>query len=79
MSRPTVNAYVKIPAGCDISYSFGADGDIEVLFGSVREGFEVILTPEALAKLAAVIHQALHVPADLYREPAGTPAPAAVV
>ena len=64
MSTPTVGAYVKIPADCDISYSFGADGDVEVLFGDIHDGFEAILAPEALAKLAVVADQALSVPAD---------------
>jgi hypothetical protein len=73
MTTPSVGAYVKVPAGCEITYRFDVDGDIEILLGSVHDGFELLFEPTALARFTTVAEQAIQANGDTGREQASTP------
>lgn len=62
MTTPYVSAYVKVPADCEITYSFEVGDDIRVTLGSTWDGFEIIFERQALQRLAGVVGQALRAP-----------------
>jgi hypothetical protein len=59
MTAPTVGAYVKVPADCDITYSFEVGEDVNVLLGTARVGFEIIFERAALERFVGVGEKAL--------------------
>ncbi|TDQ00641.1 hypothetical protein [Labedaea rhizosphaerae] len=79
MTTPSAGAYIKVPAGCEITYRFDVDGDIEILLGSVHDGFELLFEPAALARFTAVAEQALKANVDHGCEQTSTFTPAVVV
>lgn len=61
-TSPYVSAYVRIPDGCPMSCRLTASGDIEVLIGTIRDGFEFVAGREGLANLVRIGQQALAAP-----------------
>jgi len=56
---PRVSAYVRIPDDCSMSCRFGGAEDIEVQFGGYRDGFELVIQREGLARLVRLGHEVL--------------------
>lgn len=61
-TAPRVSAYVRIPDGCPMSCRLTVSGDIEVLIGTPRDGFEFVAKREALAALVHIGQRALAEP-----------------
>lgn len=64
MSSPMVGVYVKVPADCDVTYSYEVGGDVEILLGTLRDGYEIIFERAALARFVEVAQHALAAPVD---------------
>jgi hypothetical protein len=62
MSNPRVGAYVLIPDDCPVRCAHTGGGDVEVLLGSPRNGFEMVFEPEALGRFVDVASRALAAP-----------------
>lgn len=54
-----VGAWVTVDDHCPIEFSIDGDGDIDLLMGSRRDGFEMIYTPMALERFLALGAEAL--------------------
>jgi hypothetical protein len=54
-----VTAWVKLREDCSISYTINGDDDVEVLFGGLYDGFELIIPLTSMARLAEVAKRAI--------------------
>ncbi len=54
-----VSAWVRIAEDCAMSYTRNTDNDVEILFGNHLDGFELIIPPNAIARLAELAKRAM--------------------
>lgn len=54
-----LGTWARIADHCPLESSVNGDGEIEMLMGGPTDGFEVVFTPEALARFLRVAGQAL--------------------
>jgi hypothetical protein len=54
-----VSAWVRIGEDCEMSYTRNTDNEVEILFGGLLDGFELIVPENAIARLAELVKRAM--------------------